>query len=386
MLYWSFHYNGFALSLACDSHSLRTMQDLSGWRKQFAPDLVGESPRFAEALQNLQRVASTDATIVLCGETGTGKDLFARALHRASLRRNKPFIPVNCAAFQDSLLETELFGHVKGAFTGATQVRAGRFLAANGGTLFLDEVGELSSAAQAKLLRVLEDHMVTPVGSDTGLPIDVRVVAATHRRLEDMVRDGLFRADLYYRLTVVPIELPSLRERGDDIDRIVDVCVTRVCERLGKSIEGIEKDARAALRSYSWPGNVRELCHCIERTVLLAGNGPITVTDLKLPVLVQKQPSYVGASQEAIANGGASSARAILSEALDLRASLSKRGVALSAAGESESLDLRSAVESLEKHLINQALDVAGGNRTEAAALLGLNRTTLVEKLRKYGV
>lgn len=362
------------------------MQDLSGWRKQFAPDLVGESPRFAEALQNLQRVASSDATIVLCGETGTGKDLFARALHRASLRRNKPFIPVNCAAFQDSLLETELFGHVKGAFTGAMQARAGRFLAANGGTLFLDEVGELSPAAQAKLLRVLEDRMVTPVGSDTGLPIDVRVVAATHRRLEDMVRDGGFRADLYYRLTVVPIELPALRERGDDIDRIVDVCVERVCERLGKTVEGIEKDARSALRAYSWPGNVRELCHCIERTVLLAGDGPITVTDLKLPAIAQKQPSYVGASQEAIANGGASSARAILSEALDLRASLSKRGVALSSAGESESLDLRSAVESLEKHLINQALDVAGGNRTEAAALLGLNRTTLVEKLRKYGV
>lgn len=362
------------------------MQDLSGWRKQFAPDLVGESPRFAEALQNLQRVASSDATIVFCGETGTGKDLFARALHRASLRRNKPFIPVNCAAFQDSLLETELFGHVKGAFTGASQARAGRFLAASGGTLFLDEVGELTSAAQAKLLRVLEDRVVTPVGSDTGVPIDVRVVAATHRRLEDMVRDGSFRADLYYRLTVVPIELPALRERGDDIDRIVDVCVERVCERLGKSVEGIDREARGALRAYSWPGNVRELCHCIERTVLLAGDGPITAADLKLPALAQKPPSYVGASQEAIANGGASSARAILSEALDLRASLSKRGVALSAAGESESLDLRSAVESLEKHLINQALDVAGGNRTEAAALLGLNRTTLVEKLRKYGV
>jgi sigma-54 dependent transcriptional regulator, flagellar regulatory protein len=374
------------------------LQELSGWRKQFAPDLVGESPRFAEALQNLQRVASSDATIVLCGETGTGKDLFARAVHRASPRRNRPFIPVNCAAFQDSLLETELFGHVKGAFTGATQVRAGRFLAANGGTLFLDEVGELSPAAQAKLLRVLEDRVVTPVGSDTGIPIDVRVVAATHRRLEDMVQVGAFRADLYYRLTVVPIEIPSLRERGDDIDRITDVCVARVCERLGKSVEGIDKEARAMIRAYSWPGNVRELCHCIERTVLLAANGAITATDLKLPVGALRQAQHQhhafggGMGQEV---SGASSARAILSEALDLRASFNRRSGAsggsaiagvLSTAGESESLDLRSAVESLEKHLINQALDAAGGNRTEAAALLGLNRTTLVEKLRKYGV
>jgi sigma-54 dependent transcriptional regulator, flagellar regulatory protein len=371
------------------------MQDLSGWRKQFAPEIVGESPRFTEALQNLQRVASSEATIVLCGETGTGKDLFARAVHRASPRRNRPFIPVNCAAFQDSLLETELFGHVKGAFTGATQVRAGRFLAANGGTLFLDEVGELSPAAQAKLLRVLEEQVVTPVGSDTGIPIDVRVVAATHRRLEEMVQLGSFRADLYYRLTVVPIDLPALRERGDDVDRITDVCVARVCERLGKTIEGIDKEARAMIRAYSWPGNVRELCHCIERTVLLAGDGPITAMDLKLPVGALKhaprQHAFGMAGHEV---SGASSARAILSEALDLRASFSRRSAGggsavagvLSSAGESESLDLRSAVESLEKQLINQALDAAGGNRTEAAALLGLNRTTLVEKLRKYGV
>jgi sigma-54 dependent transcriptional regulator, flagellar regulatory protein len=360
------------------------MQELAGWRKLHAPDLVGESPRFVDALQALQRVAPTDATIVLCGETGTGKDLFARAAHRASPRRSKPFIPVNCAAFQDSLLETELFGHVKGAFTGATQGRAGRFLAANGGTLFLDEVGELSPAAQAKLLRVLEDRVVTPVGSDSGIPIDVRVIAATHRRLEEMVREGTFRADLYYRLTVVPIDLPSLRDRGDDVDRITDVCVTRVCERLGKSIEGIEKDARAMIRAYPWPGNVRELCHCIERTVLLTPAGPITAAELRLPITCKPAPGP-SISSDVVTSG--MTARAILSEALDLRNSISRRaGTVPPLSGESESLDLRSAVESLERHLINQALEAAGGNRTEAAALLGLNRTTLVEKLRKYGV
>ncbi len=366
------------------------MQDLSGWRKQFAPDLVGESPRFVEALQNLQAVAASDATIVLYGETGTGKDLLARAAHRASPRRTKPFIPVNCAAFQDSLLETELFGHVKGAFTGATQARAGRFLAANGGTLFLDELGELTPAAQAKLLRVLEDRVVTPVGSDTDIPIDVRVVAATHRRLEDMVREGSFRADLYYRLTVVPIELPALRDRGDDVDQITDVCVTRVCERLGKVIDGIDKEARAMIRAYSWPGNVRELCHCIERTVLLATTTSITMTELKLPIAARggalNSNAMSGGAAFGVAEGSAVTARAILNEALDLRATMSSRRGGSCAAGESESLDLRSAVESLERHLINQALDVSGGNRTEAAALLGLNRTTLVEKLRKYGV
>jgi sigma-54 specific flagellar transcriptional regulator A len=341
-------------------------------------------------LNNLQRVAASDVTIVLYGETGTGKDLFARAAHRASPRRNKPFIPVNCASFQDSLLETELFGHVKGAFTGATQARAGRFLAANGGTLFLDELGELSSAAQAKLLRVLEDRVVTPVGSDTGIPIDVRVVAATHRRLEDMVAEGTFRADLYYRLNVVPIELPALRDRGDDIDRITDVCMLRSCERLDKTIDGIEKEARSLIRAHRWPGNVRELCHFIDRMVLLTSGGPITVADVRLPA-----PPAVnrGAANPAtyfgLAEGSNVTARALLSHSLDLpSASLGAGGArrSHSPTGESESLDLRSAVESLERQLINQALDAAGGNRTEAAALLGLNRTTLVEKLRKYGV
>ncbi len=374
------------------------MHDLVGWRKQFAPELVGESPRFVEALQSLQRVASSDITIVLYGETGTGKDLFARAAHRASPRRCKPFIPVNCAAFQDSLLETELFGHVRGAFTGAIQARAGRFLAANGGTLFLDEIGELSSAAQAKLLRVLEDRVVTPVGSDSSVPIDVRVVAATHRRLEAMVAAGTFRADLYYRLNVVPIELPPLRDRGDDIERITDVCVARVCERLGKSVDGIEKEARTQIRAYRWSGNVRELCHFVERTVLLATSGPITVTDLRLPTSTAPTSSPRGVTPPSscfgLAEGSSVSARAILSHSLDLPGALAPPGTvspsagrrALNTNGEGESLDLRSAVESLERQLINQALDQAGGNRTEAAALLGLNRTTLVEKLRKYGV
>jgi transcriptional regulator with GAF, ATPase, and Fis domain len=355
------------------------MQDLTGWRRQYAADIVGEAPRFVDALDNLRRVADTDVTIVLCGATGTGKDLFARAAHRASSRRGKPFFPVNCAAFQDSLLETELFGHVRGAFTGATQPRAGRFQAANGGTLFLDEIGELTLSAQAKLLRVLEDRVVTPVGSDSGVPVDVRIIAATHRDLEEMVRKGELRADLYYRISVMPIHLPLLRDRGDDLERITDVRVARLCERFGKAIAGVDKEARALLRAHSWPGNVRELYHCLERTVVLAGTGPITASDIRMPTPMQRHHRVEPQPEHA--------ARAILSESLDLPPPMSaKRGLPLAAAGESETLDLRTVLEGVERQLIQQALAVAGGNRTEAAALLGLNRTTLVEKLRKYGV
>ncbi|MEZ4363647.1 MAG: sigma 54-interacting transcriptional regulator [Kofleriaceae bacterium] len=345
------------------------------WRRQYASEIVGESPQLLHALENLRRVAETDATLVLTGETGTGKDLLARAAHRASPRRAKPFIPVNCAALQESLLENEMFGHVRGAYTGATQARAGRFLAANGGTLFLDEIGELSPSAQAKLLRVLEDRAVTPVGSDSSIPIDVRVIAATHRDLDEMVRAGRFRADLYFRITVVTIDLPPLRERGDDLDRITDVRIAWNCERYNKTIEGIDKEARAKLRAHSWPGNVRELCHCIEQMILLSVPGPITAADVRL--LAQPQ-------ERVREHAPISSPRAILSESLDV-VEPSPRSAA-AGLGEVDSLDLRSAMESLERNMIRQALSTTCGNRTEAAALLGLNRTTLVEKIRKYGV
>jgi transcriptional regulator with GAF, ATPase, and Fis domain len=365
------------------------MQDLLSWRKQFAPEVVGEAQQFLHALTSLQRVATSDATVILSGETGTGKELFAKAAHRASFRAAKPFIPVNCATVQDSLFETELFGHVRGAFTGATQARAGRFQAANGGTLFLDEIGELSPAAQAKLLRVLEDHEVIPVGSDVGIPTDVRIIVATHRDLEDMVADGRFRGDLYYRLAVVPIELPALRDRGDDIDRITDVAIAKLCERSGKSVAGIEKDARAKIRAYPWPGNIRELWHCLERSVLLSSSGPLSAADVRVP---SRRAPCAAAPPCAAAHGDLFAttmpASAVFSEVLDARAPMVRKPQTSppTSVGESESLDLRSALESTERRYINHALDVAGGNRTEAAALLGLNRTTLVEKLRKYGV
>jgi len=339
--------------------------DFGTWRARHAAEIIGESPRIIEALETIRYVAESNCSILITGETGTGKELFARVAHRASTRRNRPFVPVNCAAIPDSLLETELFGHIRGAFTGATNARPGRFMAANEGTIFLDEIGDLPLSAQAKLLRVLEERVVSPVGSDSDIPVDVRIVAATHRNLEEMVARGQFRADLYFRLAVVPIELPTLRERPDDILRIADLCISRARERLGRNIEGLDANARTALGNYQWPGNVRELSHMIERAVLLARKSRLTEADLQIPGTKQR-----------FAVASLAMPKQAMPEPPDMEE--------ITVVGKSASLDLRTALENLERTLIDRALQKAGGNRTEAAALLGLNRTTLVEKLRKY--
>ena len=337
------------------------MSDLKTWRRQFAAEIVGESAEIVDALDTIRRVANTDCSILITGETGSGKELFARAAHRASNRRAKPFIPVNCAALPETLIEAELFGHVKGAFTGAMTARAGRFLSAQGGTLFLDEIGDLPLSAQAKLLRVLEERVVCPVGADSDIAIDVRIVAATHRNLEQMVAEGKFRADLYFRLSVVPLHLPALRERGDDFDIIVDLTLVRMCERTGRDLMTLEPSARVAIRAYSWPGNVRELAHRIERAALLARGTQIAEGDLSLPT--SQTPIRVVRSVITAEGSGPIPKQEMLDDS---------------------TLDLRSALEAVERTLIDRALSKANGNRTEAAALLGLNRTTLVEKLRKY--
>ena len=336
-----------------------TQLDFSAWRTQFAPEIVGETPTIIDALETIRQVAATDCSVLITGETGTGKELFARAAHRASPRRSRALIPVNCAAIPESLLETELFGHVKGSFTGATNARTGRFMSAHEGTIFLDEIGDLPLAAQAKLLRVLEERVVSPVGSDSDVPVDVRIIAATHRNLPEMVEQGTFRADLYFRLAVVPIHLPPLRERPDDILKIAGLCLGRARERLSRNVEGLDASARAALCAYHWPGNVRELSHVIERAVLLARKPVLSQSDIPLP-----------AARGKLARAAEESGPLVLPKLTN-------------ELGDS-SLDLRSALESLERSLIDRALQKAGGNRTEAAALLGLNRTTLVEKLRKY--
>ena len=326
--------------------------DFDRWRARCAPDIHGTSPGIQRALDLVRRVAAYDVSVLLSGETGTGKELFARALHRASPRAAGPFVAVNCAAIPDALIESELFGHVRGAFTGAAAARSGRFAAAHGGTLFLDEIGDLSLDAQATLLRALETRTVCPVGADHDVAVDVRVVAATHRDLDEMVARGTFRADLYFRLSVVPIELPPLRARGADVSALAEAAIDRAVARGARRVT-LDASARAALAEHPWPGNVRELNHVVERAVLLTDRTALSAADLGLGRAPPKPLALVPAP----------------------------RPEAPVAAGS----DLRGALEHLERQLIQEALARAGGNRTEAAALLGLNRTTLVEKLRRFG-
>ena len=317
------------------------------WRSRFAPEVVGHSPALEFSLQLIERCADTDSTVLITGESGTGKELLARSVHRGSKRSARPFVAVNCAALPESLVEAELFGHAKGAYTGANNSRAGRMLAAQGGTLFLDEVGDLPLTAQSKLLRALQEREVTPVGSDTPVPCDVRVVAATHRDLRAMVEAGEFRLDLYYRLNVIRVHAAPLRERPEDVVPLAEHFIAMFNERAGRSVEGITPQAAAALTAHPWQGNVRELSNAIERAVVLSSSPMLDVTALGL---------------EAVKGGSKAAGPAV-----------------------PEEMDLRTAIKKVEGQLIARALEKAGGNRTEAAAILGLNRTTLVEKLRKLG-
>jgi transcriptional regulator with PAS, ATPase and Fis domain len=314
--------------------------------------ILGSSACLRESMDMLLSVADTDCTVLLTGESGTGKELFARALHARSARARGPFAAINCAAIPESMMEAELFGHVRGSFTGATATRPGRLAAADGGTLFLDEIGDMPLAAQAKLLRVLEEGTITPVGSDTDVAIDVRVVAATHHDLEQMVVQGKFREDLYFRLHVVPIQLPNLRTRGaDDILELADHYLAEATRKYRRKPIQLDPDARKALTEYAWPGNVRELAHKLERAVLLSRGATITALDLNLGRALHRTRAQTAPELRAI-NGQAD-------------------------------LDLKKALERVERHFIEKALERTSGNRTEAAALLGLNRTTLVEKMRK---
>ncbi|HTE55985.1 MAG TPA: sigma 54-interacting transcriptional regulator [Kofleriaceae bacterium] len=313
----------------------------------------GTSPCLLDALTTLLSVADTDCTVLINGESGTGKELFARALHAASARASGPFAAINCSAIPESMMEAELFGHVRGSFTGAIGTRSGRLAAADGGTLFLDEIGDMPLAAQAKLLRVLQEGTITPVGSDTDASIDVRVVAATHRDLEQMVAEGKFRADLYFRLNVVPIQLPTLRARGaDDILDLAGYFAAEAAQKHRRPAAELDADARTALIEYPWPGNVRELAHKIERAVLLARGAVITPADLNLGRPLHRSRAVTTPPELRVISGQGD-------------------------------LDLKKALDRVEKQFIEKALERTKGNRTEAAALLGLNRTTLVEKLRK---
>jgi DNA-binding NtrC family response regulator len=253
--------------------------------------MLGNSPAMKAVLEQVTEVAASGATVLLLGESGTGKELVARAIHWNGPRASSPFVPVNCAAIPDALLESELFGHEKGSFTGATQRRHGLVAEADGGTLFLDEIAEMPLALQAKLLRVLQDRTVRPVGAREEIAVDVRVICATNRDLQDLVRGGRFREDLYYRLAVIPIRLPSLRERPEDIPLLAAHFVERAAATLGKRIDGFDDEATAWLAQHRWPGNVRELENVVERAVTLARGSRIVLGDLKIEFASGVAPS-----------------------------------------------------------------------------------------------
>jgi formate hydrogenlyase transcriptional activator len=253
-------------------------------------EIVGNSPALLAVLRAVEQVAPTDSTVLINGETGTGKELIARAIHNRSARKGRALVSVNCSAISAGLVESELFGHLKGAFTGAIERRIGRFELANGGTIFLDEIGELPLETQVKLLRVLQEQEFEPVGSSRTQRVDVRVIAATNRNLREMVEAGRFRSDLFYRLNVFPLQLPPLRERRSDIPQLVALCVSRFAKRFGKKVEGVSQETMARLMSYPWPGNIRELQNVMERAVVLS-TGPTLRLDKDLVPVVASDGS-----------------------------------------------------------------------------------------------
>ena len=313
--------------------------------------IIGSGPAMHRVFETIQKVAETDLTVLVRGESGTGKELVAQALHNRSARKNRPFVAVNCAAISSELVESELFGHEKGAFTGADARRQGRFEAADGGTIFLDEIGDMAPETQAKILRVLEEHSFERVGGTRPIDVSVRVVAATHRNLEEEVAKGNFREDLYYRLKVVAIDLPSLRERSEDVPALALRFVEEVTERLGREKKQIGEGAMTALVKYPWPGNVRELRNVIEQAVVLAPDPTLVEADLNLP-------------------GDNASIRVPESGDSDLPFGDAKK----------------QAVEKFEKRFLLRALRTNNGNISRAAESIGMVRQSLQQKIRELGL
>lgn len=314
-------------------------------------ELIGECDAMRSLKLSIAKAAPTDASVLVLGETGTGKELIARAIHNASRRSDRPFVPINCAAVPEALLEGTLFGHEKGAFTGADTAKLGLFEAADGGTIFLDEIGEMSPSLQAKLLRVLNDGELLPVGSVTPRRVDIRVIAATHRDLDEAMKAHAFREDLYYRLAVVPLHVPPLRARGDDVERLAETFLDRAARDMKIERPELSPVARARLRAYAWPGNVRELRNVIERACILGGRR-IEPEDLALRAA--DAPS--GASMDPI-------------------------GALIESLG--DRFDLKHAMSSIEARLLRHAMEESGGVRAEAARRLGISRSDMTYKLGK---
>lgn len=313
--------------------------------------VIGNSPSMHRVIEQLKNLAPTDTTVLILGESGTGKELVARAIHQNSPRKSKPFVPLNISALPESILESELFGHEAGAFTGAATKRVGKFEYANGGTLFLDEVGEMPTDTQIKLLRVLEDRKITRLGSNDEKSINVRLVAATNANLKNAMEEGSFRSDLYYRLSVVTIYLPPLRDRREDIPLLLDHFLKEFCKRQGREVEGISRAARQALMSFDWPGNIRQLRNVVEGMLALDTDGKLDIDDLptELAELSGDSPDgFVGSSGSDMLIGR--------------------------------------PLDEVEKYYIARALELTGGKREETAAMLKIGERTLYRKIKEYGL
>ncbi len=318
-------------------------------------NIIGKSEPMQTVYELIEKVADSDSTTLILGESGTGKELIAKTIHYNSPRKDMPFVPVNCGAIPEDLLESELFGHEKGSFTGAIAARIGRFEMAHKGTIFLDEIGDMSPALQVKILRVLQEREFERVGGAKTIKVDVRVIAATNQDLEQAMEEKKFRKDLYYRLNVIPIILPPLRERRDDIPLLIDHFLNLFIKKKKKQIDGISTDAFNALINHDWPGNVRELENMMERLIILKGKGTITIKDLPEKVLKSGNVKALPPSSSImdIPEGG---------------------------------IDFNNLTDSFERELIKRAIEKSGGVKNKAAQLLGINRTTLIEKMKKKGM
>ena len=350
-------------------------------------ELIGRSAPARALLELVHRVAPTDATVLLGGESGAGKEMVARAIHRGSRRAAGPCVAVNCAALTETLIESELFGHEKGAFTGATDKKIGRFEAADKGTLFLDEIGEMPLALQTKLLRVLEERRFERVGGTRAVAVDVRLIAATNRDLPDLARRGLFREDLYYRLSVIHAIVPPLRERADDIPLLAEHFLTRMRQQVGRRVRGFRPEAMAALVAHAWPGNVRELRNAIERAVVLGRSEYIEEADLP-PNLIARAPSRRSAPTPPLGSMAISAAPiALPAQSLPSLPvpPLSSPSITVPAESAPEPPAARS-LRDLERDGIVAALNATGGNKAQAAAILEIDRSTLYKKLKEYGI
>ncbi len=348
--------------------------------------MIGQSSKIKQVLKLIEKVARSDSTVLITGESGTGKELVARQIHNMSKRRDHAFVPINCGAIPKELLESELFGYEKGAFTGANRTKPGRFELANGGTVFLDEIGDMIPDLQVKVLRVLQERSFERVGGVKEVKVDIRVVAATHKDLEEAVRKGDFREDLYYRLNVIPIRVPALRERIEDIPLLVEHFLRHFLERMERPDLKMDDNAIKILMSYDWPGNIRELENTIERIVVLAEGDVIYPDDLPHRILnsvgFKREKETAVALEDkhdASASGALPFSYSELSTDIDAECPFSLQLL-------DNGRSLPDLIRDIETCLISQALKKVNGVKSKAADILGLKRTTLVEKMKKLGI